>query len=196
MSAYGNGTTYAAAWSDPSDVVPVTTRECLYPEYRHDLLHAQRQPMTRMWERAWGPCLRRTQAAVRCEYEIREGNEDGLFAIGESNGEVTVAADLSGKGGDNGISESCSLERNGRWAECPREGGEYHALLDRHGVEACRNGRRPSRAGWPWPTAAAASPWRAGRALTGQARVRRRTQARRRELGRGCLGTAGAMRYS
>ena len=33
------------------------------------------------------------------EYEILKGNEDGLFAIGESSGEITVASDLSGKAG-------------------------------------------------------------------------------------------------
>ncbi len=33
------------------------------------------------------------------KYEMWAGNEDGLFAVGESSGEITVAADLTGKAG-------------------------------------------------------------------------------------------------
>ena len=33
VSAYGDGTTYAAAWSDPSDVISATTGECVYPDF-------------------------------------------------------------------------------------------------------------------------------------------------------------------
>ena len=98
VSAYGNGTTYAAAWSDPSDVVPVTTRECLYPEYgmtSYTLSVADDSDVGA----SVGTVTATDAGGSSLEYEIREGDEDGLFAIGESNGEVTVAADLSGKGG-------------------------------------------------------------------------------------------------
>ena len=32
-------------------------------------------------------------------YEMWAGNDDGLFAVGERSGEITVAADLTGKSG-------------------------------------------------------------------------------------------------
>ena len=51
------------------------------------------------------------------EYDILEGNEDGLFAIGESSGEVTVAADLTGKAGTTvELTVVAWSERRGGWA--------------------------------------------------------------------------------
>ena len=98
VSAYGNGTTHAAAWSDPSGVMSATTGACVYPEFGESSYAFQV-----MEDAALGTVVGTVSATDSggnaVTYEIRAGNEDGLFAIGDGSGEVTVAADLSGQAG-------------------------------------------------------------------------------------------------
>ena len=98
VSAYGNGTTHAAAWSDPSDVTSATTGECVYPDFSESSYAFQVMEDAAL-ETVVGTVSATDSSGNAVTYEIRAGNEDGLFAIGETNGEVTVAADLSGKAG-------------------------------------------------------------------------------------------------
>ena len=98
VSAYGDGTTYAAAWSDPSVVVSVKTGACVYPEFGASSYSfkviGDAAPATSV-----GTVSATDAGGGSLEYEILAGNEDGLFAIGDSSGEITVAAGLSGKAG-------------------------------------------------------------------------------------------------
>ncbi len=103
VSAYGNGTTYAAAWSDPSDVVSVTTGECVYPDFGAYFYTFRVMTFRVIEDAALGEVVGTVSATdasgSALRYEIEAGNDDGLFAVGGSSGEVTVAADLSGEGG-------------------------------------------------------------------------------------------------
>ena len=98
VSAYGNGTTHAAAWSDPSDVVSVTMGTCVYPEFGASSYSfkviGDAAPATSV-----GTVSATDSGGGSLEYEILAGNEDGLFAIGDSSGEITVAAGLTGRTG-------------------------------------------------------------------------------------------------
>ena len=98
VSAYGNGTTYAAAWSDPSEVVSVRTGECVYPEYGAGS-YSFRVMEDAAVDAVAGNVTATDPSGGPVTYEIESGNEDGLFAIGESSGEVKVAGDLTGKAG-------------------------------------------------------------------------------------------------
>ena len=98
VSAYGNGTTHAAAWSDPSDVTSATTGECVYPDFSESSYAFQVMEDAAL-ETVVGTVSATDSSGNAVTYEIRAGNEDGLFAIGDGSGEVTVAADLSGKAG-------------------------------------------------------------------------------------------------
>ena len=98
VSAYGEGTTYAAAWSDPSAVLQVTTGACVYPNfgafsYRFNVMGDAALATV------VGIVVATDPRGGALEYAFLEGNEDGLFAVGESSGEITVAADLTGKAG-------------------------------------------------------------------------------------------------
>ena len=98
VSAYGDGTTYAAAWSDPSVVVSVKTGACVYPEFGASSYSfkviGDAAPATSV-----GTVSATNAGGGSLEYEILTGNEDGLFAIGDSSGEITVAAGLTGRTG-------------------------------------------------------------------------------------------------
>ena len=98
VSAYGDGTTYAAAWSDPSNDVYSTTGACVYPEFG-----ATSYSFSIMEDAAVdavvGSVTATDPSGGPITYEMWAGNDDGLFAVGESTGEVTVAADLTGEAG-------------------------------------------------------------------------------------------------
>ncbi len=98
VSAYGDGTTHAAAWSDPSDDVYSTTGACVYPEFG-----ATSYSFSIMEDAAVDAVVGRVMATDPSggpiTYEMWAGNDAGLFAVGESSGEITVAADLTGEAG-------------------------------------------------------------------------------------------------
>ena len=116
VGAYGDGTTYAAAWSDPSDAISVRTGACVYPEFGATS-YSFRVMEDADLDAVVGSVTATDPGGGVVTYEIESGNEDGLFAIGESTGEVKVAADLSGK---TGTSVELLLvawsERRGGWA--------------------------------------------------------------------------------
>ena len=120
VRAYGNGTTYAAAWSDPSDVASATTAECVFPDYSVTTYEFRVMEDAAL-DAVVGTVTATDASGSVLEYEIREGNEDGLFAIGESNGEVTVAADLSGKAGTTETLTVVARNAIGAWRSVPVE---------------------------------------------------------------------------
>ena len=93
-----------------------TTGDCVYPEYGvtsytfsvgdYSAVGASEGTVTAT-DPSGGPVT----------YEIESGNEDGLFAIGESSGEVKVASDLTGKAGTTvELTVVAWSERRGGWA--------------------------------------------------------------------------------
>ena len=115
VSAYGNGTTYAAAWSDPSDDVDTKTGTCVYPKFG-----ATSYSLSVMEDAAVDAVVGRVMATDPSggpiTYEMWAGNDDGLFAVGERSGEITVAADLTGEAGTTvELTVAAWSERRGGW---------------------------------------------------------------------------------
>ena len=94
MSAYGSGTTYAAAWGEGSGVIEATTAECVPPEFgaeSYSFTIGQNAPVGT----AVGTVKATDASGGTVEYAITAGNEDGAFAIGEATGELTLAGALN-----------------------------------------------------------------------------------------------------
>ena len=98
VSAYGNGTTYAAAWSDPSEVISAKTGACVYPDFGASSYEFRVMEDVAV-DAVVGSVSATDPSGGPLEYQILKGNEEGLFAIGETSGEITVAGDLTGKDG-------------------------------------------------------------------------------------------------
>ena len=95
VSAYGNGTVHAAAWSDPSDSVSMTTGECVPPTFG-----AASYTFSLADDADLGAVVGSVSATGSLTddtvtYSISAGDEDGNFAIDESTGRITVAGGLS-----------------------------------------------------------------------------------------------------
>ena len=149
VRAYGNGTTYAAAWSDPSEIAFATTGECVHPEYGVTS-YTFRVMEDAALDAVVGTVTATDSGGSALEYAIKAGNEDGLFAIGESSGEVTVAADLSGEAGTT-VTLTVVARNAGRREELAR--GDLH-----HGVARRREGGTSRTACWPDSTRPMESP--------------------------------------
>ena len=96
VSAYGSGTTYAAAWSDPSAPFTASTGACVPPVF------AQTSYSFSVMEDATLDGAVGTVSATDDDtvtYAIVGGNEDGRFAIDGSSGAITVVGSLSGDAG-------------------------------------------------------------------------------------------------
>ena len=100
LRAYGNGTTYAEAWGPPSPVLATPAGACVLPtfgaaSYAFSIAHDSEVGT------AVGSVSASGSKGVddTVTYAITEGNEDGTFAIGESTGEITIAAALTGLAG-------------------------------------------------------------------------------------------------
>ena len=94
VSAYGSGTVYAAAWSEPSASLTAPTAACTPPAFG-----STSYSFSVMGDAAVGAAVG-TVSAVDAEgdtvtYAITGGDEDGHFAIGGSTGAITLAGDLS-----------------------------------------------------------------------------------------------------
>ncbi len=76
VSAYGSGTIYAAAWSEPSAVASAATTACVSPVF------------------ALGTVSATDPNGDTVTYAITAGNDDGMFAIGASTGTLTVVGEL------------------------------------------------------------------------------------------------------
>lgn len=98
VRAYGDGTTYASTWSDPSEVVSVKTWACVYPDFGAASYEFRVMEDVAV-DAIVGSVSATDPGGGALEYQFLDGNEDGLFAIGETGGEITVAADLTGKAG-------------------------------------------------------------------------------------------------
>ena len=98
LSAYGDGTTHAAAWSDPSHDIDAKTGACVYPEYSATPYSFQ-VIGDAVVDAVVGRVVATDPSGGPITYEMWAGNDDGLFAVGESSGEITVAADLTGEAG-------------------------------------------------------------------------------------------------
>ena len=98
LSGYGSGTTYAAAWSEPSETVTASTGACTPPVFG-----ATSYSFSVMGDTAVGAAVGTVTATddsgEAVTYAITAGNDAGLVAIGEATGAITVAADLSGQSG-------------------------------------------------------------------------------------------------
>ena len=98
VSAYGSGTTYAAAWSDPSEALTATTGACTPPVFGATSYSFSVMEDAAL-EATVGTVSATDNSMEPVTYAITAGNEDGLFAIGEETGSIAVKADLSGKAG-------------------------------------------------------------------------------------------------
>ncbi len=93
LSAYGDGTTYGAAWGDPSAAVTATTTACVTPVFGKETY-----AFTIAENAAAGTAVGTVSATDpngdTVAYSITAGNDDDLFAINGSTGAVTVAGIL------------------------------------------------------------------------------------------------------
>ncbi len=87
VSAHGNGTVYAAEWSDPSSPVSATTGDC--PEFRDGSYRFQVRENV-LLGRSVGRVSATGPGGGTTTYAITAGNERGDFAIDPQTGEITV----------------------------------------------------------------------------------------------------------
>ena len=94
VGAYGSGTLYATAWSEPSAPLKASTAACTPPVFG-----SASYSFSVMGDAAVGAAVGTVSAADAegdtVTYAIAAGNGDGKFAIGESTGAITVAGDLT-----------------------------------------------------------------------------------------------------
>ena len=94
VSAYGSGTTYAAAWSEPSTTLSEITGECTAPVFDEESYS-----FTVMEDAGTGAEVDTVSATDPNDdavtYAITAGNAAGTFAIGPSTGTITVAGPLN-----------------------------------------------------------------------------------------------------
>ena len=100
VRAYGNGSTYAAAWGPPSPVLATPAGACVPPtfgaaSYAFAIVHDSEVGTAVGSVSATGS----KGADDTVTYAITEGNEDGTFALDESTGEITAAVSLTGLAG-------------------------------------------------------------------------------------------------
>ena len=93
VSAFGSGTTYAAAWSDPSAVLIATSGECISPVFEEDPYELSIDENSAI-ETEVGVLTATDPQDDTVTYTITAGNDDGKFAIGASTGSITVAGEL------------------------------------------------------------------------------------------------------
>ena len=99
LSAHGSGTTYAAAWSEPSETLTASTAACTPPvfgatAYSFNILE------NAAVEAAVGTVSATDDSGEAVTYAITAGNDARLVAIGEASGAITLAADISGQSGE------------------------------------------------------------------------------------------------
>ncbi len=93
VSAYGSGTVYAAAWSEPSVVVTTTTTECVSPVFDEESYTFSIAEDANLGAAVGSVSAQDPQQSDTVTYSITKGNDDGLFTIG-SGGNITVALAL------------------------------------------------------------------------------------------------------
>ena len=101
VSAYGDGTTYAADWSDPSDFLLATTGSCVPPTFGATS-YAFAVPGDAQVGAAVGVVTAIGSGSNDpVTYSIAGGDENGGFTIDTSSGAITVAGDLSSVAGSS-----------------------------------------------------------------------------------------------
>ena len=93
VSAYGSGTTYAAAWSEPSAIVRETTGECVPPEFSADAYSFLVSADADVGD-VVGTVSATDPDGGTITYSLSGGNEEAKFAIDASTGAITVAEAL------------------------------------------------------------------------------------------------------
>ena len=95
VSAYGSGTTYAAAWSEPSGYLMSTGGECVPPTFETTSYDFSVPADAELGAVVGNVSATGSLTNDVVTYTITGGDEDGNFAIDESTGQITVAGDLS-----------------------------------------------------------------------------------------------------
>ncbi len=93
LSAYGSGTTYAAAWSDPSKALTASTGACVSPVFDEDSYAFSVRENAAVGTDV-GAVSATDPNDDTLTYTIASGDKDGQFAIGTATGAITVAAAL------------------------------------------------------------------------------------------------------
>ena len=113
VSAYGNGTTYPAVWSDPSAVLADTTGTCTPPAFGTASYSFSVADDAEVGT-AVGTVLATHPDGDAVSYFIFDGNWDGKFAIDGSTGTITVAGDLDyATASSHSLTVFASVERRG-----------------------------------------------------------------------------------
>ncbi len=98
VGAYGSGTLYATAWSEPSTPVKASTAACTPPAFG-----STSYSFSVTGDAAVGAAVGTVSAADAggdaVTYSITAGHGDGKFAIDAGTGKITVAGDLSAAAG-------------------------------------------------------------------------------------------------
>ena len=94
VSAFGSGTTYAAAWSEPSGVASATTTECPKPPEFSESTYGFSVSEGAAVGAAVGAVSAIDPNGDTVTFSITAGNDAGAFAIGSATGAITVAAAL------------------------------------------------------------------------------------------------------
>ena len=94
VSAYGSGTTYAAAWSESSLILSETTGTCPPPVFGAPLYTFAVADDAAAGTVA-GTVSATAAAGGAISYSITAGNDDGTFAIDADSGDITVAVGIN-----------------------------------------------------------------------------------------------------
>ena len=98
VGAYGSGTTYAAAWSDPSAPFTTSTGACVPPVFVQTSYTFSVMEDAAV-DAAVGTVSATDNSGEPVTYAIVGGNADEKFAIDEDSGAITVVGSLSGDAG-------------------------------------------------------------------------------------------------
>ncbi len=94
VSAYGSGTVYATAWSDPSASVKATVGACVTPAFAR-ASYDFRVPANARVKDSVGTVSATDPNGDTLTYSIKAGNNSGFFAINRGTGAITVAGRLT-----------------------------------------------------------------------------------------------------
>ncbi len=95
VSAYGSGTTYAAAWSEPSAAVEATTAACVTPVFG-EASYSFTVSQPAYTGNSVGTVSATDPNGDSLTYSITAGNQSLAFAIGGSSGAITLAGVVTG----------------------------------------------------------------------------------------------------
>ena len=94
VSAFDSGTTYAAAWSEPSEFLVVTTSECISPMFDEDPYAFSIAENAVVGDAVGTVSATDPDEDDTFSFAITAGNADGKFAIDGGTGAITIAAAL------------------------------------------------------------------------------------------------------